>query len=50
MLPAYGLWARHVDDLALDNVTFTLDEGTSDSRDAVVTDDVTGFHDMDQMQ
>ena len=50
MLPAYGLWARHVDDLALDNVTFTLDEGTSDSRDAVVTDDVTGFHDMDPMQ
>jgi polygalacturonase len=43
MLPAYGLWARHVDGLVLDGVSFALDDGTTDSRDAVVTDDVTGF-------
>jgi len=43
MLPAYGLWARHVDGLTLENVTFTLDEGTTDARDAIVIDDVTGF-------
>ena len=47
MLPAYGLWARHVDDLSLEDVSFTLDEGTTDSREAVVTDDVTEFHYMD---
>ena len=47
MLPAYGLWARHVDDLSLDGVSFTLDEGTTDSREDVVTDDVTEFHYMD---
>lgn len=43
MLPAYGLWARHVDGLTLENVTFTLDSGTTDSRDAIVTDDVIDF-------
>ena len=43
MLPAYGLWARHVDGLTLDNVTFTLDDGTTDAREAVVTDDVAGL-------
>lgn len=40
MLPAYGLWARHVDGLTLDNVAFTLDDGTTDARDAIVKDDV----------
>ena len=34
-LPAYGLWARHVDGLKLENTTFSLD-----SRDAVVLEDV----------
>ena len=47
MLPAYGLWARHVDDLSLQDVSFTIDEGSVDSREAVVTDDVTEFHYMD---
>ena len=41
MLPAYGLWTRHVDGLVLDDVSFTLDEGTTDARDCIVTDDVT---------
>ncbi len=39
-LPAYGLWARHVDSLHLDNVSFTLADGTFDRRDAIVLDDV----------
>jgi hypothetical protein len=41
MLPAYGLWARHVDGLVLDDVSFTLDDGTTDARDEIVLDDVT---------
>lgn len=40
ILPAYGLYVRHVDGLALDNATFALAPGTSDSREGVVCDDV----------
>jgi len=40
ILPAYGLYLRHVDGLALDNATFALAPGTSDSREGVVCDDV----------
>ena len=40
MLPAYGLYARHVDGLALENVAFTLKPGTTDRREAIVLDDV----------
>ena len=41
MLPAYGLYVRHVDCLALDNVSYLLKPGTLDSRDPVVFEDVT---------
>ena len=34
-LPAYGLWARHVDGLKLENTSFSVD-----TRDAVVLEDV----------
>ena len=34
-LPAYGLWARHVDGLKLENTTFSLD-----TREAVTLEDV----------
>lgn len=40
MLPAYGLYVRHVDGMRLENAVFTLQGGTSDERDAVVRDDV----------
>ena len=40
-LPAYGLYARHVDRLALENVSFDLKPGTADGRDDKVFDDVT---------
>ena len=40
ILPAYGLFVRHVDDLAIENTTFALAPDTTDSRDAVVLDDV----------
>ncbi len=40
ILPAYGLYVRHVDGLALDNATVALAPGTSDSRESVVCDDV----------
>jgi len=40
-LPAYGLWARHVDSLILEGTIFALQEGTTDRRDAIVLDDVT---------
>ena len=39
-LPAYGLYARHVDGLALENCSFALKPGTDDARPAVVRDDV----------
>jgi len=39
ILPAYGLFVRHVDDLAIENTTFALAPDTTDSRDAVVLDD-----------
>ena len=41
MLPAYGLYARHVDGLALEDVSFELRPGTTDGRDEKVLDDVT---------
>ncbi|MDO5317194.1 MAG: glycosyl hydrolase family 28 protein [bacterium] len=41
ILPAYGLYARHVDGLVLDNVTAELQDGTEDVRDRYVLDDVT---------
>ena len=39
-LPAYGLWARHVDGLSLENSSFSLEPGTSDRREMLVLDDV----------
>lgn len=42
-LPAYGLWARHIDGLALENTTFTLVAGMADSRPPVVQEDVSEF-------
>ena len=42
ILPAWGLYARHVDGLVLDNVTAELQDGTEDVRDRYVLDDVTG--------
>ena len=41
MLPAYGLYVRHVDGIRLDGLTFSLHAGTSDERDAIVLDDAT---------
>lgn len=35
-LPAWGLWARHVDGLTIENSSFELEEGYTDRRDAVV--------------
>lgn len=40
MLPAYGLYVRHVDGIRFEDTAFTLREGDSDERDAVVFDDV----------
>ena len=40
ILPAYGLYVRHVDGLQLDNVSFPLAPGTSDRREPMVFDDV----------
>lgn len=40
MLPAYGLYGRHVDGLKLENVSFTLTPGMSDCREMMVFDDV----------
>ena len=40
-LPAYGLYARHVDGLLLENCSFSLAEGSSDAREPVVMEDVT---------
>jgi len=40
-LPAYGLYARHADDISLHNVRFRLQ--TSDLRPAIICDDVTGL-------
>ena len=42
-LPAYGLYARHVDGLSLVNCAFALAEGTSDRRNPVVAEDVGSF-------
>lgn len=39
MLPAYGLFARHVDGLTLEDVSFPLAGGTHDKREDVVMDD-----------
>lgn len=43
ILPAYSLYARHVDGLVLENVTDELQDGTEDLRDRIVLDDVTGY-------
>lgn len=40
-MPAYALWARHVDGLALENVFIDPEDGTCDSRKRYVFDDVT---------
>ena len=40
LLPAWGLYARHVDGLVLDNVTAELQDGTEDVRARCVLDDV----------
>lgn len=37
LVPAYGIWARHVDGLKLDNVKFTL--GSNDLRPAFICED-----------
>lgn len=39
-LPAYGLYARHVDGLTLENAIFEVAGGATDPRPAVVRDDV----------
>lgn len=41
ILPAYGLYARHVEGLTLQNVHFSLQ--SEDERDAVVLDDASGI-------
>lgn len=40
-LPAYGLYARHADEISLNNVRFRLQ--SSDLRPAIICDDVTGL-------
>ncbi len=40
VLPAYGLYARHVDGLSLENVSFVLASGAADGRDDKFFDDV----------
>lgn len=40
-LPAFALWARHVDGLVLDNVSIRPEAGTTDLRKEYVFDDVT---------
>ena len=40
-LPAYGLWARHVEGLELENVSFRLTDAACETRPDIVTDDVT---------
>ena len=47
ILPAYGLYARHVDGLSLEDVSFALKPGTTDGRDDKVLDDVAGDSRMD---
>jgi polygalacturonase len=41
LIPAYGIWARHVKDLKLINITFTLD--SNDVRPAFICDDGKGI-------
>ena len=48
ILPAYGLYARHVDGLQMENCTFRLKDGTRDVRPAVVKDDVRSLADERQ--
>jgi len=43
ILPAYGLYARHVDGLSLEDVSFVLKPGTTDGRDDKVLDDVMSY-------
>lgn len=40
LLPSYGLYIRHVNDINLDNIVFELKQ--EDSRPAIVCDDITG--------
>lgn len=40
LLPSYGLYVRHVNDINLDNIVFELKQ--EDSRPAIVCDDITG--------
>ena len=40
ILPAYGLYVRHVDDIRMENVSFELEKGTFDKRSQIVFDDV----------
>lgn len=40
MLPAYGLYVRHVDGIRLEDTSFTLQNGSTDAREAIVFDDV----------
>lgn len=40
MLPAYGLYVRHVDGIVLENVVFAVQADQWDSRPAIVYDDV----------
>ena len=42
-MPAYALWARHVDGLVLENVSIEPEPGTSDGRERYVFKDVTGL-------
>ena len=45
ILPAYGLYARHVDGLRLDGIDFAVER--DDARPAVLLDDVAGFDSAD---
>jgi hypothetical protein len=44
-IPAYGIWARHIDGLTLDNVRFTLKN--NDLRPAIICEDAAGLRMMD---
>lgn len=43
VLPAWALWARHVDGLTLDGFSVELADGSSDFREEFVFDDVTSL-------
>ena len=46
MLPAYGLYVRHVDGVRLENVRFSLNDGSHDTRQMTVLEDVTSVQNI----